>query len=148
MKDTTNSHELHKRVKTFSKRIAKDVEKAFKKIGKYPSKRDYPAMASACCFCCMGYIAVDHSKSPQSASFHPVLRNKLMILGEIGQKSLSTKCENIIGNCAEVHAANKLLRSNKYYKLKDIYFSVAMRPRTLEESLPCENCKATFPTLK
>ena len=142
----TISRELYKRVKTFSKRVAKDVEKAFKKIGRYPNKRDYPAMASACC--CMGYIAVDHSKSPQSASFHPVLRNKLMILGKIGQKSLRTKCENIIGNCAEAHAANKLLKSNKCNKLKDIHFSVAMRPRTLEEFPPCENCKATFPTLK
>lgn len=146
MKDNVTNGELDKKVKTYSKRVAKDVEKAFKKIGEYPSKRDYPAMASACC--CMDNIEVDRSKSPQSASFHPTLRNKLVLLGKIGQKRSSAICGNIIGKCAEVHAANKLLKRNKCKKLENIRFSVAMRPRTLEKFPPCENCKATFPTLK
>lgn len=147
MKGITNSHNLNKAVKIFSKQVAKEVIKAFSRVGKKPSIWDYPAMASACC-CYRGYIEVDHSKSPQSTSFHSILYKRLITIGKIGKKSTKTKCDNIIGQCAEVHAANKLLKRNKCSKLKDIHFSVAMRPRTLEVCPPCENCKAIFPTLK
>lgn len=147
MKDTTNCHELDKKVKTFSKRVAKDVEKGFNKLGKKPTKWDYPAMVSACCYD-KEFVAVDESKPPRSSSFHSTLYKRLTSLGEIGKKSTKTKCDNIIGQCAEVHAANKLLKRHKCKRLKDIRFSVAMRPRTLEKFPPCENCKATFPTLK
>lgn len=137
---------LNKKVKTYCKRVLKEVRKVFKKQSKEPTIWDYPAMASACC--CMEYIAVDHSKSPHQTSFHPTLYNQLKNIGEIGEKSPITKCENIIGKCAEVHAANRLLKRNECKRLREIHFSVAMRPRTLEKLPPCENCKLIFPTLK
>ena len=78
-----------------------------------------------------------------------VIKDELGRLGyTIGQKSISTKnnCKNPLGNCAEVHAAHKLIKETKC-SIGDIIFGVAVRPRTMQIILPCENCTTVFPTL-
>ena len=108
---------------------------------------NYPAMASVCClkgskkYRGFSQRAYDNSY-PQS-----ILRTQLLKLGKIGER-VGTKGFRL-GSCAEPHAAKKLLKNESQCNdLKDIYFSVAMRPRTRQIFSPCENCKKVFPTLK
>lgn len=66
-------------------------------------------------------------------------------LGAIGSKN--SKYKHPIGQCAEPHAAQKMLNKEDCKDLKEILFSTAKRPRTLEEMLPCGICKYVFPSL-
>lgn len=61
-------------------------------------------------------------------------------IGDIGKLGEGTN--NIVGACAEFHAANKLL--NRGSKIANIRFTAAVRPRTGQELPPCDNCEAMF----
>ena len=70
--------------------------------------------------------------------------------GKIGEKT--NLCGNILGSCAEVNAADKLIRQGA--NPADIDFTDALRPARVwrEEALPpgaiikrCKNCSATWP---
>lgn len=144
-----NYGELNKSVKLFCKRLAKDVQKEFKRKRKNPPKWDYPAMASVCCWSNRPETFYEGVTTYVNHNSYPnrLLRNKLLRLGQIGRMNKAV-CEYPIGHCAEPHAAQKLLKNEKgCNNLGDIYFSVAMRPRTCEKFAPCYNCRKTFPTL-
>lgn len=72
---------------------------------------------------------------------HRRLKNRLKSLGAIG--TIRVECPYPIGNCAEVDAGNKVLRS-KDTALNKIVFSEAIRPRTMEKQATCKNCIDTF----
>lgn len=61
----------------------------------------------------------------------------------------SNECRNIIGNCAEQRAANDIFSNpaSEAYNIFDLNFSPAIRPRTMEITSPCCNCKAVFQQL-
>lgn len=66
------------------------------------------------------------------------------MLGEIGKVSLKTNCKNIIGKCAEVKAANNVLKLEKRLEIDELLFTNAIRPRSLEVIPRCNNCKTVF----
>lgn len=68
------------------------------------------------------------------------LLRKLKVLGPLARK----RNKNYLGNCAEVHASNKVLKQNNIIKLDQIAFSLAYRPRTLQVIDYCQNCLDTF----
>jgi hypothetical protein len=65
---------------------------------------------------------------------------KLQILGPLAKR----RNKNYLGNCAEVHASNKVLKQNNRVQLNQIVFSLAYRPRTLQVIDYCQNCLDTF----
>ena len=84
--------------------------------------------------------------------FRKILNVQLKNLGYIYGKSSSSRksnCTYPLGNCAEIHAANNLLKKkgNNGLQLGSILFGVAIRPRTMQIILPCENCSTVFPSL-
>lgn len=107
---------------------------------------DLPAMASVChdghyVKCKKGY-----AHSPKGTKWHNILRNALLRLGDIGERSKIGK-KYVIGNCAEQHAGNNYMNSYNVNNLNNLYFSEAVRPRTMEVFPPCDNCKSIFPNL-
>jgi hypothetical protein len=73
---------------------------------------------------------------------HYELLMALSSLGSLGK--LSKICDNEIGRCAEVKAANNILRRDKKSKISNIEFTQAIRPRTLEKMSRCPNCVTIF----
>ena len=108
---------------------------------------DYPAMAAIChdegCY----DKRSSYSHYPKKDEFHPVLKAKLLTLGDIGSGCSRPGRRYIIGNCAEQHAANKFMKQCEEDDLNHLYFSKAMRPRTKQVFEYCDNCKDTFPNL-
>ena len=113
---------------------------------------DYPAVAITSFDGNGEFTCSNYSRTAYPNTFNRVLTEKLNNLAPdkvIGDNRLGT----IIGHCAEPHAANQTM--NKYFKnkgtelyLDDIYFSLALRPRTMEVIKTCHNCKDTFPNLQ
>lgn len=68
------------------------------------------------------------------------LRNRLELLGKIN----SSLNNNIIGGCAEVGAAHKVLIMLKRIQISDLQFSTPRRPRTMQPVPTCPNCLQTF----
>lgn len=68
------------------------------------------------------------------------LKNKLEKLGKLAEK----RYKNYLGNCGEVHAANKVLKQNHTIEINQLTFSNAYRPRTLQKIDYCQNCLDTF----
>ena len=85
------------------------------------------------------------SSKPILGMYEPQLEIALTRLGGVGQHSRNG-CPYTIGNCAEPHAANKLLKDN-CVGLDQILFSTALRPRTRQVIPYCANCRAVFPSL-
>lgn len=77
--------------------------------------------------------------------WHPTLKKVLEKLGEIGTVVTGNhRTSNVIGKCAEVKAANYVLSGEKGLDIKDLKFTPARRPRTLQKHRACSNCKFTF----
>lgn len=74
---------------------------------------------------------------------HHQLRKRLQELGAIGSVK-NERTSNVIGKCAEVKAANHVLKGEKNLYINDLKFSPARRPRTLQRHQACPNCQATF----
>ena len=111
---------------------------------------DYPAVASICYSSVAGQERQHrgYSHSPKGTKWHTILRTKMETIGEIGKKANKPHVKNyIIGNCAEQHAGNNLMRKYKVNKLDTLHFSKAIRPRTMEIMPSCNNCKLIFPNL-
>lgn len=72
------------------------------------------------------------------------IRIHLNKLGKIGTTSDTTKSSNIIGKCAEVKAANNLLKRESNLEVNKVAFTKAIRPRTLERIPRCKNCINIF----
>ncbi len=76
---------------------------------------------------------------------HKVLFNRInKRLGRIG--GFANGVNHPIGYCAEQNVANRLLL-DRYAKIDDIHFSIAIRPRTGEVIDYCNNCKTLFGSL-
>lgn len=68
------------------------------------------------------------------------LSSKLQTLGKLAHKRKG----NYLGNCAEVHASNKVLNQNMKVRVDQITFTNAYRCRTLQIIPYCPNCLDTF----
>lgn len=139
---------LSKTVDTYCKNIRNEVERTRKKTGVNNGIRDYPAVAVVAADRGLTFSGKGRSCKVQYREYDdtPKLKNKLQSLGVIGKKR--RECENIIGACAEPHAAHRVLRHfGQSMNLSQLVFSVAYRPRTMEKIEYCDNCKLTFPTI-
>ena len=108
---------------------------------------DYPAMAAICHDAACMKKRSSYCHYPRKDEFHPVLKRQLLKLGSIGQSCSKAGWRFVIGNCAEQHAANIFMKQCGENKLKNLYFSKPMRPRTKQMRPYCDNCKDTFPNL-
>ena len=70
----------------------------------------------------------------------PKLAKAAEAAGGVGAKNAG----NTVGCCGEFQAANKLLKRNPGYSVKDIQFTPAVRPRTGQVVPTCENCGKMF----
>ncbi len=103
---------------------------------------DYSAVVVACGYERGSKIYDGFSKSPVGYDYVPRLRDRLNALAPIGEKRLG--CENIVGACAEPHAANAVLREYHGCRMSELQFSDAYRPRTARRKRNCDNCKDVF----
>ena len=116
--------------------------------------KDYPAAVVLCCISNDKYNGLRKPKFYFGESGEPFesstyknnrfLNEIINILGDIGGKSQVTSCSNLVGRCAEQHAAKLLLDKYSQCSRKDIVFSSAFRPRTDEVIPYCANCKKLF----
>lgn len=112
----------------------------------HPKKKhrvqDYPAMVVACGYARGRVIFYGESASPVNHQYEPKIEGRLSALGPIGKSRMD--CDNIIGACAEPHAANKVLKNYPGCRMDELQFSQAYRPRTAQKKKYCKNCKDTF----
>ena len=106
---------------------------------------DLPAIASICHDGYFQQLARGYSDTPAKEKWADVLNRIMTKLGGIGNKHKG--CKNIIGRCAEQHAANKYIRQYNQNHIDKLHFTVAVRPRTMQVYPPCNNCKTIFPQL-
>lgn len=134
--------DLERSVDQYSGSVANDVIKRRRS----PKIWDYPAVVVSCKMNGgNNRIYNGNSSKPTSGMYEPLLEIALTQLGGVGQHSRNG-CPYTIGNCAEPHAANKLLKDN-CVGLDRILFSTALRPRTRQVIPYCANCRAVFPSL-
>lgn len=115
--------------------------------GKNPRLKDYPAAVVSCSIIGSSNHKEDYSRPCQNYSYKEPILGALSKVGQIGAKS--SFCHNYIGNCAEPHAANLLLKGlRKTPSIVDFVFGDTIRPRTMQVLPYCKNCKKTFPSLK
>lgn len=112
---------------------------------------DYPAVAITSYDTNGKYTCSNYSRAAYEKSYNAILANRLNNLNP-NKKIGDSRCGTIIGHCAEPHAANQTMNSyrkdmHKNMALADVYFSLALRPRTMEIVPTCQNCKDTFPNL-
>lgn len=96
-----------------------------------------------------GKDAVDtNTIKPQQVNFHPAMSDglKKLLPYIVGQK---TPCRNRVGACAENVSGNSVLwQLNDAHQiipqLKDLRFTVALRPRTFTLVPTCDNCLTVF----
>jgi len=97
---------------------------------------------------CLGNKASSFGTSYRNVhekKLHPTLKKVLEKLGKIGTVvTANQRTSNVIGKCAEVKAANYVLNGEKAIEIKELKFTPARRPRTLQKHHACSNCKATF----
>ena len=112
----------------------------------------YPAMCDVCTDDDVTMFAQSYSKSPTIKEYDETRMLDIMVhdFGFPSKKynyfSDNSRCDHPVGQCAEQHAANILLKEvNPLLDVKqDIYFSKAIRPSTGEEFDYCDNCKVLF----
>lgn len=98
---------------------------------------------------------IGRNGNPDEISYTRKVKLALEKLGEIGRYSNLNKIP--IGQCAEPHAANKVLQNRHHTTMgiEDLSFSHAFRPRTkniiggktlgkITKYAYCENCKKVF----
>ena len=136
------SQDLERSVDQYSGSVANNVIRCRRS----PRIWDYPAVVVSCKMN-GGNNRIYNGKSskPIPGMYEPQLEIALTRLGGVGQHS-GNGCPYTIGNCAEPHAANKLLKDT-HVELDQILFSTALRPRTRQVIPYCANCRAVFPSL-
>lgn len=83
-----------------------------------------------------------YSHSPRGVRWYFPLNRELRRIGGVGHESPK------IGSCAEQRAANMLLKNHGAHRMNALYFSTALRPKTMEPVDYCNNCRAIFPNIK
>lgn len=78
--------------------------------------------------------------APDVNSISPKLNTSLVGIGGIGNRVNG----NTIGCCCEVRSANKILGAKKHLEPTDVKFTKAIRPRTGQHILRCQNCIQVF----
>lgn len=115
---------------------------------KVPQFWDWPAIIVACSD--KNRVVCDFSRGAKAAHTYNPLLSKLMSLGVVGQKrkfvvhGRTYLSNNVLGHCAEQHAANELYKKGSRCPLNNIEFSRAIRPRTGERKDYCDNCQIIF----
>lgn len=106
---------------------------------KLKRRREYPATVIGAEY--LSRKAIDKSRACETDKLHKELYRKLTSIG-----TLFTKIDNknTLGCCSEVNAANKILCRCPWLMLRQIQFSNAIRPRTMQTIKRCTNCKKTF----
>ena len=104
--------------------------------------QDYPAMVVACGYKRSGAVFWGQSASPVNLQYEQPIKKRLEALAPIGEKRKG--CDNVIGACAEPHAANQVVKTFPGCNMKELQFSSAFRPRTAQRKKYCKNCKETF----
>lgn len=105
--------------------------------------RDYLPSVMIGCECNSTTEIGESGAKLKEKDFHPLLRNKLLELGSIG--NIIERCKNPIGNCAEDDAANKVLKNDSSItNLHQLAFTMPLRPRTFSLIPTCENCEYVF----
>lgn len=100
-------------------------------------KKNYPAVSITAVL--DGNYYSDHSR-PCDPCIPQKLRKKLKELGNL----YSDNGINIIGKCAEINVAHKVLEVDDSISLNGICFSDPIRPRTKQKINTCGNCLKTF----
>ena len=70
--------------------------------------------------------------------FDKRLKNRLKKIGRLGETP--KRGGNRLGNCAEQNACNEILKKCPKISIKQIKYSLAYRPRTVEVCPYCLNC--------
>lgn len=87
----------------------------------------------------------DYSRGVNASHIKDPLRSEIEKLGRIGERRNDGSCLNILGRCAEQHAASTLQnRRHSTTPPASLQLSKAMRPRTMEIVEYCKNCKDIF----
>ena len=139
---------MHPEIRDYCKHLVKTHEEVlrYNKVLKV-WYWDLPAMACICHDGIYGNKRRNFSHHPSGTKWVGVLAIRLRsVLGKIGERSKFGK-RYIIGNCAEQHAANSYISRYGENDLSKLYFSEAVRPKTMQVFEPCDNCKAVFPNL-
>lgn len=135
--------ELHRSVMDAIRQERQRVKKSREANPARPHRiTDYSAMVVSCSYKKSHRTFIGFSKSPVGCNYDTRIRNRLEELGPIGTKN--NNCDNIIGACAEPHAANSVLQYFPGCKMTELQFSKAYRPRTAHRKVYCRNCKKTF----
>lgn len=83
-----------------------------------------------------------YSHSSRGVKWYFPLNRVLQKIGGVGHKSPK------IGSCAEQRAANMMFKNHEAHSMDDLYFSTALRPKTMEPVDYCNNCRTIFPNIK
>ena len=138
---------MDKRIHDYCKHIRKAQIKVLRSDHKTHSKFwDLPAMATVCHDFQRTHFAKGYAHHPKGTRWHYLLKQELEKLGNIGDRSRIGK-RYVIGNCAEQHAGNNYMNRFHENNIHHLYFTEAVRPRTMEIFPYCDNCKAVFPNL-
>ena len=109
-------------------------------------KWDYPAVACVSSDINGNGASKNYSRDVRDSSYNPLLthylKNKLGV-SKLGERSPVTRCKNGVGRCAEPHAANGTM-NNTNCSVRDLVFSLSIRPRTRQIIEYCTNCKLSF----
>ena len=100
--------------------------------------KDYPAAVVGAILHNSWAVAENGLPSPPIAI---QLKNRLE--GRLGRLG-TILSGNPIGMCAEVGAANKILRTRPTVSANKLIFTTAIRPRTMQKVPMCLNCLTTF----
>jgi len=103
---------------------------------------DYAAAVVACGYKKNNSTFSACSASPVGHQYAEKIRVRLESLASIGEKR--DECNNIVGACAEPHAADKVIKKFPGCDMDELQFSDAYRPRTARRVKNCRNCKETF----
>ena len=115
-------------------------------------ENEFPAVVAGCLGRVSGIERVGKSGSTTNqwdkdivSLFH------IRLGGSVGSHSPITTSHNPIGNCAEQHAANMVMLEGKKNRNREeankLFFTEAIRPRTMQVIDYCSNCTAVFDTL-
>lgn len=104
---------------------------------------DLPAAAVTCSN--GAHKVSDYSRGVMAEHVKPPLKDRIEALGQIGERRDDGSCKNVLGRCAEQHAASTLQnRKHSQTPPNRLQFSKALRPRTMEVVDYCKNCKDIF----
>lgn len=148
-------YKIESGVKSVIKRYVRDLESHHNDLFQYSRRKKmrveiyhytYIMCVIGAKFRKLGTIGTSHGYLKNYKIFN-LLDRKLNILGRVRTKSpLRNKDgkSNFIGKCAEVKAAYQLNSKSKISHIKDIEFTKAYRPRTLQVIERCPTCNFIF----